>query len=45
MPYLKTHAPERRHMTNGKMIKGLGDIEDALKPLDDMLVRRIRSTK
>lgn len=45
MPYLKCDAPERRHMTNGKAIDGSVEIEEALKPLDDLLIRRIRHTK
>ncbi|KAI5455769.1 hypothetical protein BGZ63DRAFT_368305 [Mariannaea sp. PMI_226] len=44
MPYLKQPAPERRHMTAGKYIQGEGSIDDALRPLNDMLVRRVVDT-
>ncbi|KAK5987848.1 hypothetical protein PT974_11982 [Cladobotryum mycophilum] len=47
MPYLKVPAPERQYMTAGKIIGSqgcVGSVDDALKPLDDMLVARLRQT-
>ncbi|KAH8782992.1 hypothetical protein F5883DRAFT_404454 [Diaporthe sp. PMI_573] len=48
MPYLRQPAPERLPMTAGKsVLAGAGstsDIEEVLKPLDDMMVARLQET-
>ncbi|QSZ35580.1 hypothetical protein DSL72_008450 [Monilinia vaccinii-corymbosi] len=47
MPYLKEPAPERLMMTAGKSVLGnasADSLDDALKPLDDMLVNRMTET-
>ncbi|KAI1906164.1 hypothetical protein LOZ61_006806 [Ophidiomyces ophidiicola] len=43
VPYLKEEAPERLIMTAGKSLLE-GSLEDALKFLDDMMVRRLTET-
>ncbi|KJZ69463.1 hypothetical protein HIM_11146 [Hirsutella minnesotensis 3608] len=47
MPYLKEPAPERQPMTAGKPLRkgdGVESIDVALKPLEDMLLERLRQT-
>lgn len=46
MTYLREPAPERLPMTAGKSVLGGGGVgmEEALKPLDEMLVRRLTET-
>lgn len=48
MPYLRQPAPERLPMTAGKsVLAGAGstsDMEEILKPLDDMMVGRLQET-
>ena len=44
MPYLEQPAPERLTMTAGKSVLE-GDIKDALKVLDKMLVTRLQETE
>lgn len=48
MPYLHQPAPERLPMTAGKsVLAGAGsatDMEEILKPLDDMMVGRLQET-
>ncbi|KAI1350073.1 hypothetical protein F5Y01DRAFT_326760 [Xylaria sp. FL0043] len=48
MPYLRQPAPERFHMTAGKSVSTTDvnvSIDEAIAPLEEMLVRRLNATE